>query len=593
MVANSFRAGKDTKGAFGYAKDAFKSGESLFGVGKETEGLRVVEAAINNGQGTLPKVIEVMSHLGRANLRFMGGTDEFFKVISFSAELHATARRTARANGLRGAELTAEVNRLVDSPTSEMLQHAEYFARENTFTKAFAADTLGGIIEKGAQHPFMRVAFTPFYRTPMRLAEFSTTHTPILNLLAKQTWSDMFGKNATAVTRNLAAAKIMTGTAALGLVGWFALNGYITGNAPSDPSLRAAYERSGWKEKSIYNPINGKYYSYDNLEPLSTIVSTAANMVQISRDLEDWDVQTLMMAGAIATSKSVLSKQWFQGLSDFADVIEAATRGEDVARGLVFVHKRLASLIPGAAPARLFNKMTDDQRRELKTVTENDNPELREWSQLVHIWTQNIPGWGHLIPGTRPRPAMVHMITGEPIANENTWLQAINPFQVTTHRNDPVLNELVALEGAGLPREIPRVVGGQQPGSEFRLSANDEARIIKEGVKLNEEERQRLGVLLTKEVTDYNGDTLHEALTALIETDEYDDAKDGRDGGKAGMIQDVFNTFMEQAQNQLFEEYPELQHIVLKRQLERGLGRIPKSQDDLADFAREQLESQR
>jgi hypothetical protein len=55
----------------------------------------------------------------------------------------------------------------------------------------------------------------------------------------------------------------------------------------------------------------------------------------------------------------------------------------------------------------------------------------------------------------------------------------------------------------------------------------------------------------------------------------------------------VFNTFMEQAQNQLFEEYPELQHIVLKRQLERGLGRIPKSQDDLADFAREQLESQR
>lgn len=592
MVADSFRAGKDTKGAFGYARDAFNKGESIFGAGKETEAMRVVGTSVDAGEGTLPTVIDAMAKLGRANLRFMGGTDEFFKVLSFNGEIRALAQRQARAAGKRGQDLVAEANRLIDSPTNEMLQQATAFAKENTFTKQFTPGTLGFKVGEAATHPFMRVAFTPFYNTPMRIAEFSTTHTPVLNLLAKQTWSDMFGKQASGVTRNLAAAKIMTGTAALGLVSWFAINGYITGNAPSDPGLRAAYERSGWKEKSIYNPVNGKYYNYDNLEPISTLLSTAANMVQSSHDLEDWDVQTLMMAGAIATSKSILSKQWFQGLSDMADVIEAATRGEDVAKGLVFVHRRLANLIPGAATSRMFNKMTDDQRREMKTVTDNENPELREWSQLVNIYTQNLPGWGHLLPGTKPRPAMVNMITGEPVANENTWLQALNPFQVTTHKNDPVLNELVALEGAGLPREIPRVIGGSQPGMGYRLSDQDEQRAIKEGVKLDETERQRLGVLLTKEVTDANGNTLHEALAELLDADDWDDQTDGRDGGKAGRIQDVFNMFMDEAQAKLLDEYPKLNQIVQRRQLERGMGKIPKSQEDLKDFAREQLKSQ-
>jgi len=184
------------------------------------------------------------------------------------------------------------------------------------------------------------------------------------------------------------------------------------------------------------------------------------------------------------------------------------------------------------------------------------------------------------------------MITGEPEASENTWLQALNPFQVTTHKNDPVLNELVALEGAGLPREIPRVIGGSQPGMGYKLSAQDEQRQIKEGVKLSQEERQRLGVLLTKEVTDSNGNTLHEALKDTIEADDWDDQTDGRDGGKAGRIQDVFNEFMDEAQAKLLDEYPKLNNVVQRRMLDRGMGKIPKSQSDLKDFAREQLEAQ-
>jgi hypothetical protein len=529
-----------------------------------------------------------MATLASKNLKFMGGTDEFFKVISFNAQIRALARREARSKGLSGSEFMAEYTRLVNEPSKEILQGATYFAKENTFTKAFAPDTLGKKSEDFFSHPFMRVALTPFYRTPMRIGEFSVTHTPILNLLAKQTWSDVFGKNATAATRNLAAAKMATGTAALGLIGWFAMHGYVTGDWPSDPQLRSKYEMAGWEPRAIYNPMNGKYYSYANLEPISTLISTAANMVQISRDLPEWDLQTLMMAGAIATSKSILSKQWFQGVSDFSDAIEASFNGEDVGQMLTFMHKRFASLIPGAATGRLINRMTDSQRRETKTVSDNENPELREFETLVHLYTQNIPGWGHLIPGTKPRPAMVHMITGEPMASENTWLSALSPIRVTTFRNDKVLNELVALEGAGLPMEIPRVIGGSQPASEFRLPG-DEARQMREGVKLSDEERHRLGVLLTKEVTDNDGNTLHEALREVIESEDYEDATDGRYGGKATKIAEKFNEFLDEAERLLLEEYPKIDQIVTRRQLERGLGKLPKSMEDIKDFARESL----
>jgi hypothetical protein len=583
-VADSFRGGKDTKGALGYARDAYKSGESIFGVGKESEALRVVDQAMQAGEGTLPRVIQVMSTLAQKNLKFMGGTDEFFKVLSFNGEIRALAQRQARAKGLRGQELLSEINRLIDEPETAMLAQATAFAKENTFTKAFTPGTLGATVEKATTHPFMRVALTPFYRTPMRIAEFSTVHTPILNVLAKQFWSDIA---AGGVKANLATAKLATGTAALGLVAWFAMHDYITGDWPSDPKLRATYEEAGWQPRSIYVPLTGKYHSYDNIEPLSTLVSTAANFVQIARDLPEWDVQTLFMAGTVATSKSILSKQWFQGLSDLSDVIEAANRGEDVGKGLEFVHRRLASLIPGAAIGRTFNRMTDDEKRERKLVVDNENPELREFSKLTSIYTQNIPGWGHLIPGTKPRPAMVNMITGEPMPNENTWLGAINPFQQTTFKNDRVLNELVALNGAGLPKEIPRIIGGSQPASDYKLPG-DEAKQIKEGVILNDEERQRLGVLLTKEVEDSDGNTLHQSLGELMDSEEYDDASET---GKKTLVSKRFNFFLDKAERELREEYPKLDQVIARRQLERGLLKLPKSMEDIKDFARETVET--
>ncbi len=266
-------------------------------------------------------------------------------------------------------------------------------------------------------------------------------------------------------------------------------------------------------------------------------------------------------------------------------------QGEDATAMMKFLARRTASLIPGASTFRFVQNASDPYKRDTQTVTDNENPELREFEKLVHIYAQNTPGWGGRnvleIAGYKPRPAAINGITGEAMPNENQWIGFALPFRVTKFKDDPVLNEIVALGGAGLPRElIPRVLGGSQSASPFKLQG-EEQRAIKEGVKLSDEERHRLGALLTQEVRDYNGDTMHEAMRREIESDDYADEKDGPSGGKAYRIARIYNEFLAEASDRLREEYPAIDIAIQRRKVERDGGRLPKSMEWLLDSQRE------
>lgn len=584
VVGDTFRMAKDAKAVPGGMRTAFteayRTGESQFlrGGSKSQEMLRTIEASKEQGNGSLPVLIQAMSTLAKKNMRIMGGVDEAFKVLTFHGELRALALREAKGLGMEGKDLAQEIERLVASPSKDMLAMAEAAAHENTFNKAFSSQSngwrnlggAGGKLEDFAQTPVMKLLVSPFYRTPMRVGEFSTVHTPGLNFLAVQFYSDLAEGG---VKANMAWAKLATGGAMVGLVGWYAAHGYITGNWPDDPGLRAAYERAGWKPKSLYVPLLGKYVSYDNLEPISSIVGTVADTIQIARDLPEWHASTLMTAASIAAGKNSINKTWFQGVSDLVDVIEGATKGESVEKLMQAVENRLVSLVPGAAAMRLAANATDDQRRDRKRVVDNDHPELREMDTLLNTFKAIVPGW------SKTRAAIPNMITGEPLPSENSWLGALSPFQFSTLKTDKVLKELVALDGAGLPKELPRAIGGNAPPSPFKFPG-DEEREVREGILMSDSERARLGTILTKEIEDGDGNTLHKALTELMDTDEYKDASDGRFGGKSRLMASKFQEFMGQAQQQLLEEYPKLDAAVRQRKMARDLGQLPKSMED-------------
>lgn len=587
MIADSFRAGKE--GALQKAAESFRTGESsLGGAFKSSEGLAVVRDTLDE-KDTLPAVIRVMAMLAEKNLRFMGSTDEFYKVLAFHGETRALARRRAMVESRGGKDFVEQVRHWYDNPDTDILAQAKAFADENTFTKQFERTRdwqhLGGLgaqAQDFAGNPVMRVLVTPFFRTPTRLGEFTMTHTPVLNALAVQFWSDLAEGGAKA---QLAFAKIVTGAGVMGLASWYAAHGTITGDWPTDPGLRASYERAGWQPRSIYNWFNGKYYSYAGLEPLSTLLATAANYVQLSQQLPEAEVQQLALAATIAAAKGVFDNPYFQGVSDVGDVIEGFERGESPEALMKALTRRVAGLVPFAALGRLGARMGDDVKRERQTV-EHTAPEWRDVDIAVNVFKEMVPGW------SKTRPAVLNMITGEPIPAEGGWLGKLLPFQVTTNRNDVVLNELVALHGAGLPREVPRVIGGAKPPDGVRMQPPRPG----EGVRLSDVERQRLTELLTRDVKDGMGRTLYEALHAMIagpgiEHTMYEDASDGRDGGKAQMVQQTFHDFLETAEVELKHEFPQLGEVIERRRFERDLGRLPKSQEAQKPMLRELFQS--
>jgi hypothetical protein len=597
VVGDTFRSAKDAQAVPGGMRSAFldsyRTGESSFvnGGSKASEMLRTLETAQANGNGSLPYLIQAMSTLAQKNMRVMGAADEVFKTLSFQAELRALALREVKTNPMyEGKALAQEIENLVDHPTKDMLAMAEAAAHENTFTKAFSSVPtdqqgwqnvwgLGTQIEKVAQNKFMRAVVSPFFRTPVRIAEYSTVHTPGLNFLAAQFHSDIA---AGGVKANMALAKLATGSAVIGLVGWYAAHGYITGDWPDDPKLKAAYERAGWQPKSVYMPFLGKYISYDNFEPLSTLIGTTANVIQMSRDLPDWHIDTLMMAGSIAAAKSSISKQWFQGVSDIVDVIEGMRTGDSVEKGAKWLANRLASYVPGAAIGRLAANMSDTEKRDFKSVSDNENPEVREFEILKNVLKAEVPGW------SKTRPAIPNMLTGEPLPNENSWFGGLSPARISTLKNDPVLRESVSLGGAGLPKELPRAIGGSAPPSPYKFQG-DEERQVREGVLMNDKERARLGTILTKEIEDENGNNLHDSLLEMIQSDEYKDQSDGPNGGKALMWGERFHGFMEQAQRKLLDENSRLDAAVTHRKLLRDLGKLPNSQQDQKGDIMEQV----
>jgi hypothetical protein len=591
MIADSFRAGK--KGAFQHAAEAYRTGESVFaGYGstsKAADGLAVTRETLSEAD-TLPAIVRVMATLAEKNLRFMGGTDEFFKTLHFHAEGRALARRAAMTEGRTGKDFSDRVLSLIDHPDSDMLSKMVAFADENTFTKAFEQEGgwkhlwgMGGKAQQFAGSPVMRALFTPFFRTPTRLSEFSLTHTPLLNVLAVQFASDVAAGGA---TRQLAVAKLATGAGVVGLASWYAGHGLITGDWPHDPGLRGAYERAGWQPYSIYNPYTGKYYSYRGIEPLSTLLAAAATYAQIAPQLPDESITSAALAMVVAVGKSTFDNPYFQSISDVADVIEGFSRGESPDAMLKWVSRRAASLVPGAALGRTIARATDDVKRETQTVDDNVPPELREVSRFLNQLKAEVPGW------SKTRPAVKNMLTGEPLPMEGGWLGAILPYQVTTNRNDVVLNEVAALDGAGLPKEVPRVIGGSKPPAGVRMEAPKPG----EGVRLSDAERDRLTTLLTSEVKDARGNTLYEALHAMIAGpgalhEQYVDQSDGRDGGKSLMVRQTFHDYLEMAEVLLRRENPQLGAVIAQRQLERALGRLPKSQESQKPALRELIQS--
>jgi hypothetical protein len=334
--------------AFANAAKAFKTGQGGFGTNKiELPRVRATSIEELDAKGAFAPIGYAMDAYGKvlnnAGKSLLAG-DEYFKTISFNAQVRALATREGIQKGLQGQELKEHIAKLVNSPTKSMENEAIDFANYTTYTRELG-QTGKNIQRVISQQPALRF-LVPFFKTPTNIFKFTFERTPFA-LTHPKILADI---SEGGLKRAQALSKIGMGSTVMTFATDQVLNGNITGAGPSDSKIRSALRRKGWQPYSI--KVDDKYYSYARFEPFATVLGMAADMTEILTNYESYDIEAqeeieeLVVASTMAVSNIVIGKTFLSGLSDTAELFADPKRN-----GPRFIQRYTGSLVPTGVAA--------------------------------------------------------------------------------------------------------------------------------------------------------------------------------------------------------------------------------------------------
>ena len=400
----------------------------------------------------------------RVPTRLLTAEDELFKGIARRMELNGIAARMAHKEGLKGDAAKQRIAELASEPTDAMLEGAEQYARYLTFQSPLGPT--GQAISNLSNQNLVAKLFLPFVRTPTNLLKFATERSPAAPALAE--WRKDFV--AGGARRDLAVAKMLVGTGFGAAMYEGALNGKITGAAPSDPKKARLLYADGWKPYSL--KVGDTYYSYARLDPFSTTIGVAADLALLPEGMskrQSQDKQTLLVASIMG---NLANKTWLSGVSDVVGALHDPERNADNMMQRLVGSLLIPNVVAGTA------RTMDPTQREVETMGD---------------------ALKNRIPGQRDDLLPRRDIWGQPIKSEGgIGPDFLSPMAVSTALNDPVNKALLQLEYA--PGYPSKKVGGRE---------------------LTPEEYDRYVAMA--------GSSSHEALTSLVSSPHWagmdDDAK--------------------------------------------------------------------
>lgn len=190
-------------------------------------------------------------------------------------------------------------------------------------------------------HPIFQL-LTPFIRTPTNIAYQTLERTPLGFVEFVKDVGDALQKKQRAGAQSGdvtdAYARAMAGTGIMLMFYAFAKQGILSGSGPDDTEKRRNWEAAGNQANSIL--VNGKWWTYDRLEPGSSLVSAAANLVEMEHEkTASGKVRKL----AEAFSEAIFNKTYLSTVGNVIDAFRDPGRYlETTAKGLV------GSLVPTA-----------------------------------------------------------------------------------------------------------------------------------------------------------------------------------------------------------------------------------------------------
>lgn len=437
--------------------------------------------------------------------RFLEGQDQFMAGPLAKMNLYRRMYAKARGEGLRGEALDNRMVELALSPPMSLVEAAGQETQRMLFREdpgSFVKALLQLKQSDSKSVKFLASMIVPFVKIPGNIMRQSTEWLPGGALVTQQ------GRAALAAGGREQAevvGRMVSGTTALGILGYWASQGKISGTGPRDPEQRAALMEQGWKPNSIkipFSAIGGKDAWVDYqilLQPLAgplAAVGNAWEQFHRTDEIPDWTMLVAQLGG------SALDQSFFAGLSDLN-----AALGDPERSGKKFLHGLAQSLVPYSGLAR--------------NITQTVDPVVRDPKTMGEAAKSLVPG---LSAGVEPRLTRF----GEPAIRPGGPLtRGFSPVTASPVSQDPVVQGLARLkiDNIGLPRkDLP-------------------ATRLYPAIKLTTDERQRVGKEVRKEL---------EALFSQAWFQQYD----GDDARKE--VANVVNDARNRVYKQIREEREQL-----------------------------------
>ena len=562
-----------------FAKQAFKDQENLLdpsnrafeeGQRAAITGQRLQEGPMGNLVSDSAKdSIDKYSQFIRLPSRLLLTSDEFFKQLAYRRAARLKAAMSGIQQGIRDPkDLANHINKTVDTIVTEggrmmseeglvreasliadkkgltgkdkaefvidykdknfnpdasaLMQFAAEDAQYLTFTKELQDKTLGKALQDATNKvPYLRLV-VPFVRTPTNILKFAFERTPFVTVL-KEERERLFNEfNSTdPILKSRARGKVVTAGLTMGALVDVAFNNreFITGGGPSNEREKEALMATGWRPYSI--KIGDTYYSYQRLDPVATPLGVVADLVEtgIKEDkaFDESFVEHAATSMMLALTRNATNKSYLAGIQMWADALGDPDRYiEKLGRNYT------SSLVPN-----LISQMAD-----------YDTQSIKETRSVMDAVKRKL--------GLRGSLDTKRNILGEEYKAEQ-WMGTgfINPIQMSTKKDDPILNEMASLNHAF--RNPPPSLGGQIDLLEYE---NDKGQSAYD---------RQLELLKTVKM---RGLTLRQSLNKLIKSKSYQrlssESEPGLPSPRIQQINSILTRYRKEAKRQMLREYPEL-----------------------------------
>ena len=570
----SWSDGEMFKEAAKFAKQAFKDQDNLLDPANRAfeEGQRKAITSERFGgieSDAAKQSIDAFGNAVRIPSRLLLTTDEFFKQLAYRRAARFKATMSGLQQGIRDPkELARYINNTMDTIVTEsgrmmseeglvreasviadkkglkgkdkadfiidykdknfnpdasgLAQYALDESQYLTFTKELQDRTLGkGLQDITNKVPLLRFVM-PFVRTPTNILKFAAERTPFAVGLRdeRQRFIEDF-KSGDPIRTSRATGKIMTGAMAAGVMVDVAHNNrdFITGGGPSNEREKEALMATGWRPYSI--KIGDTYYSYQRLDPISTILGIAADFVETgvkeTKSFDEEGYEHVANALVLSLTRNFTNKSYLAGIQMWADALGDPDRYvEKLGRNYV------SSFVPNV----------------LSQMSDYDTQSVKETRSIMDAVKRKL--------GLRGSLDTKRNILGEEYKAEQ-WMGTgfINPIQMSTKKNDPILNEMASLNHAF--RNPPPSLGGQIDMLEYE---NDKGQSAYD---------RQLELLKTVKM---RGLTLRQSLNKLIKSKSYQrlspESEPGLPSPRIQQINSILTRYRKEAKRQMLREYPEL-----------------------------------